>query len=56
MIKLEDCTLITNAEYDALKDPIFKGQTRLDKDGWYYMVWESENKLYKTKNRITEIA
>ena len=52
MENLDDYKLITNNEYCELKDPIFKGQTRVDKDGMYYMCWESEGKLYKTYNKL----
>jgi hypothetical protein len=51
-IKLEDCKLITNQEYALLKEPKFKGQTHLDKDNMYYMIWESEGVLYKTHNKL----
>ena len=54
-IKLEDCKLITNEEYMTLKNSRFMGQTRLiieGEDRHYYMTWESEGILYKTKNRL----
>lgn len=51
-IKLEDCKLITNEEYLLLEKPIFKGQTRVDEKGYYYMVWESNGILYKTYNKL----
>ncbi len=51
-IKLEDCKLITNEEYLLLKNPKFMGQTPLDENEGYYMVWEDEGVLYKTYNKI----
>lgn len=51
-IKLEDCKLITNEEYLLLKNPKWMGQTSLDKDQMYWMVWESEGVLYKTHNHL----
>jgi hypothetical protein len=45
-INLDECKLITGAEYMLLKNPEFKGQTRVDETGMYYMVWESEGILY----------
>ena len=51
-IKLEDCVLITNDEYCKLKDPKFIGQTSLDKDNMFWMVWEVEGVLYKTHNKL----
>jgi hypothetical protein len=51
-INLEDCKLITGEEYCKLKDPKFKGQTRLDANKQYYMCWESEGVMYKTLNTL----
>lgn len=51
-IKLEDCILISNEEYLLLENPKFKGQTRLDSNNQYYMIWESNGKLYKTHNKL----
>jgi hypothetical protein len=51
-IKLEDCILITNEEYSELDSPKFAGQTRVDTEGWYYMVWECQGKYYKTHNKL----
>jgi hypothetical protein len=50
--KLEECTLITNLQYFTLVDPIFRGQTELDENNMYYMVWESKGRLYKTYNHL----
>jgi len=51
-IKLEDCKLITSSEYLLLENPIFKGQTRLNENNQYYMIWESNGVLYKTLNTL----
>lgn len=51
-IKLEDCKLITAKEYLELKNPIFEGQTGVNKDGYYYMVWSDNGVMYKTYNKI----
>lgn len=51
-IKLEDCTLITNIEYMDLVDPRFEGQTKVNHQGEYYMIFSSEGKFYKTSNKI----
>jgi hypothetical protein len=50
--KLEDCKLITNIEYSDLTNPEFIGQTRLDENKGYYMVWKSNDILYKTYNKL----
>lgn len=51
-IKLENCIEKTNAEYLELENPIFKGQTPCDSEGFYWMVFESEGILYKFKHKI----
>ena len=51
-IDLKDCKLITSDEYLLLENPIFKGQTRVDENNQYYMVWESKGVLYKTHNTL----
>ena len=51
-IKLSDCTLITGAEYMKLEDPEFMGQTRMNAECQYYMVWKCEGVLYKTFNTL----
>lgn len=35
------------AEYMHLKNPIFKGQTSVDEDMKYWVVFEENGKLYK---------
>lgn len=49
---LEDCKLITSNEYCNLKDPIFIGQTRVNSNNKYFMVWKDNDILYKTENTI----
>ena len=49
-INLDECKLITSEEYCKLNDPEFVGQTRVDENDMYYMVWKSEGVLYKTHN------
>ena len=51
-IKLEDCKLITTKEYIDLTNPEFKGQTSLDDNCMYYMIFESNGILYKTHNKL----
>ena len=51
-VKLENCKLITSQEYLALDNPQFRGQTKLDKDDNYYMCWEVNNTMYKTKHNL----
>lgn len=50
MPNLEKCQLITNEEYCMLNNPKFVGQTKINNNGVYYMVWEIDGKYYKTKN------
>jgi hypothetical protein len=45
-------TLITNKEYNQLENPIFQGQTRIDKNGQYRMYWEDNGKFYYTVNTL----
>lgn len=51
-VQLEECKLITSSEYAELDNPEFIGQTRPSEDGMYYMVWKSNNILYKTHNNL----
>lgn len=39
-------------KYMQLKNPIFKGQSRVDKDNMYWMIFEDDGILYKTRNRL----
>ena len=43
---------ITSTEYMDLKDPIFKGQSRLDDNLMYWMIFESEGIMYKIHNKL----
>jgi len=40
------------SKYTHLKNPIFKGQTAVDADGMYWMVFEEDGKLYKFHNKL----
>ena len=51
-IELEDCILITSEQYLDLKNPKFMGQTRIDENKMYYMIWEDNDVLYKTYNKL----
>jgi len=51
-IQLDDCELITSLQYCELENPEFIGQTKLQQDNTYYMIWKCNNKLYKTKNTL----
>ena len=51
-INLSDCKLISSTEYLTLENPEFKGQTRLDENNMYYMVFESKGILYKIHNKL----
>lgn len=51
-IKLEDCKLISSNDYLSLKNPEFKGQTKLDENNMYFMVFESEGIFYKIHNKL----
>lgn len=49
---IETAKLITNEEYLELIDPIFVSQTPVSMRGSYFMFWECDGVLYKTKNWI----
>lgn len=49
---LESAKQITSQEYMDLINPIFKGQTRLDENNQYWMVFEDNNVLYKILNTL----
>ena len=51
-IDLKDCILITSSEYAQFSNAEFIGQTQLDKENQYYMVWKHDGKLYKTHNTL----
>jgi len=50
-INLEDCIQKTSKEYLELETPVFKGQTRPDDKGIYWMVFESKGILYKFQHK-----
>jgi hypothetical protein len=49
---LEQSKQITSEEYISLSNPIFKGQTRLDNDNMYWMVFEDNGVLYKIHSTL----
>ena len=51
-INLKDCKQITSEQYLELINPEFKGQTRVDDNGYYWMVFESNGILYSIHNRL----
>lgn len=54
-IKLDDCTLITYHDLMGItggEAAEFEGQTKIDLDDMYYMIWSWDNKLYKTHNKL----
>ena len=51
-INLKDCKQITSEQYLELIDPEFKGQTRVDDNGYYWMIFESNGILYSIHNRL----
>jgi hypothetical protein len=51
---LEQAKEITSLEYADLENPIFKMQTKLDKECKYWMVFENNGMMYKIHNSIYE--
>lgn len=49
---LQQATEITTKEYTNLVNPIFKGQTSIDDNLMYWMVFESNGTLYKINNTL----
>jgi hypothetical protein len=49
---LEQAKQITSKEYMALANPIFKGQSRVDDNLMYWMVFEDNGVLYKIHNTL----
>jgi hypothetical protein len=49
---LEEAIQIPLGDYLNLKNPIFKGQTSVDENNKYWMIWEDEGILYKTQNTL----
>lgn len=52
IVFLKDCKEISNKEYLELKNPEFIGRTGVNDEGEYWMVWQCDNVLYKTRNKI----
>jgi hypothetical protein len=48
----DDCILITATQYLDLVNPRFVGQTSIDKNNMYYMVFECEGINYATHNKL----
>jgi len=51
-IDLNTCTLITSKQYCELDNPKFEGQTRMDENDQYYMVFSCNGVMYKTLNTL----
>ena len=51
-IKLEDCKQITPKQYLELIDPEFKAQSRVDSNGYFWMIFESKGILYSIHNKL----
>jgi len=49
---LEQSKEITSLQYMDLENPIFKGQTRLNENNMYWMVFENNGVLYKIHNTL----
>lgn len=49
---LEQAKEITSSQYMDLKNPIFKGQTRLNENYQYWVVVEDNGVLYKIHNTL----
>ena len=43
---------ITSLEYMDLETPIFKGQSKVDKNNGYWMIFENNGILYKIYNKL----
>ena len=53
---LEQAVELEVLEYMHLKNPIFKGQTRLDENNMYWMVFEENGKLFKFHKTLYEFS
>ena len=51
-IDLSKCKLITANEYCQLSNTEFLGQTRLDENNQFYMVWSCNGIMYKTLSTL----
>lgn len=49
---LEQAKEITSLQYMDLENPIFVGQTRLDKNDKYWIVFKDNDVLYKIHNTL----
>ena len=52
---LEKAKEIPVRDYIKLENPIFKGQTSVDNNLKYWMVFESNGVLYKTHNTLINL-
>jgi hypothetical protein len=43
---------ITSSEYMNLETPVFKGQSKVDKNNGYWMIFENNGLLYKIYNKL----
>ena len=43
---------ITPLQYMDLKNPIFKGQSKVDKNNGYWMIFEDNTILYRIYNKL----
>ena len=49
---LKQAKEITSVQYMDLENPIFKGQTRLDENSKYWMVFENNGIIYKIHSTL----
>jgi len=52
MIALNQCTEITPEQYLELVNPEFVGQTKIDSNKMYWMVFKIEGIFYKIHNKL----
>lgn len=51
-VNLDECVLITSREYCDLVNPEFVGQTKMDDNCMYFMVFSCNGIMYKTHNTL----
>lgn len=51
-MKLENCKEISQEQYLSLANPVFEGQSRVDSEGYYWMVFSSNGEFYSVKCRL----
>ena len=51
-VSLDSCKLITTDEYCELANPVFIGQTPIDENKMYFMVFECDGVYYKVHNSL----